>query len=1111
MMGSDLAERLRRAGVEASGQRRNVTVLFADISGYTALSGRIDGEDLYNLVQEYVRTLSNNVYKYEGVVDKLTGDGLMALFGAPISHENNAERAVRAALDMQNDLHEMSRKVWKELGVDLNVRIGLHSGSVIVGGIGSDLLMNYTAIGDTVNLAHRIEEAAPPGAILISEAVFKQVRAFFDCQQISVLNPKGIAHPVVAYRVVGLRTQAGSVRGIEGLRAPMIGRDQELIQLKQAAQDMVENRRGQFALITGDAGLGKSRLTAEFKASLDQANVRILEGQSLAYRRVSYWLIREVLLNYLGLPSTTHPLQVRERLKRYTYQLMGSQASEALPYLEHLMSLPYSDPQAGERVRRMEAGQLRQQVFLAVRDLLLLESYNLPLVLVLDDLHWADEVSLDLLYFLLEVLRQSPIFILAISRSIEAGALERAVIWARQNLVERFRHIPLQNLSLDQSKQLLYLLLSIPDLPESLREQIVQRAAGVPFYLEEILRMLIDQGVIRNDNGRWQVVPGADVSSLGVPDTLQELILARFDRLQPAQRKLLQVASVIGKDFSLPVLSAVIQDAESLGLHAALDVVVEREFILPQPGASDTEYTFRHILMSDAIYGTMLRKDRSVLHGQVADSIEQLYADRLEEQVEVLANHYRWSPRLDRALHYLILAGQKAARNHVNLQARQHFDVALELLPVVTHTAYQAYQVHSGMGDARLFSGDYAEARADYEHALETLSQEEAGTCVEEHSSLQRKIARTFERQGDYDQAVAHLSMAQNVLDGLPTAFPVERAQVWNDLAWIYFRRGNFPEADKLLNKALSLVKSSDAYDVIASIYNRLGGVAYNQGNWEGAATFLRRSIAIRESIRDLANLATSFNNLGLLEIEMGHFDSALENLTRSYELKTRLGQAEGVAMALNNLGWLRIQRGELDEARQVLQQALDLSQQIGYTSLYWQVLANMGEMYLAAEDWEQARRVLDETARAWQELGVTDQLADNYRQLGEAALGSGNIEAALGWVKKAGDLLEEIGNAANSHSAVWRARYLRLRGRLSIRLGDWHAAQTYLEESRAIFHKLRSRLDQARILYCLGELAQAQGEQAVAQERYTQAVAIFRAIGARLDVQRAEQAIQKQ
>ena len=209
LMGADLVQRLHKAGIEAIGQRRNTTVLFADISGSTALSEQIDSEDYYNLLQEYIRVLSNNVYKYEGVVDKIIGDGLMALFGAPISHENNAERAVRAALDMQKELHSLRRKLIEEMGIDLNVRIGLHAGSVVIGGFGPDnLLLNYTAIGDTVNLAHRIEEAAPPGAILVSESVYNQVRAFFDCQQVSVLNPKGIAHPVVAYRVSGSKGQA---------------------------------------------------------------------------------------------------------------------------------------------------------------------------------------------------------------------------------------------------------------------------------------------------------------------------------------------------------------------------------------------------------------------------------------------------------------------------------------------------------------------------------------------------------------------------------------------------------------------------------------------------------------------------------------------------------------------------------------------------------------------------------------------------------------------------------------------------------------------------------------------------------------------------------------
>ena len=1109
MMGADLAERMRLAGIEAAGQRRYVTILFADLSGYTSLSERMDSEDLYVIVQQYIRLLSDNVYKYEGVVDKITGDGLMAIFGAPISHENNAERGVRAALEMQNELHDLSAKVHQEQGVDLNVRIGLHSGWVVVGGIGAnDKVLNYTAIGDTVNLARRIEESASPGAVLISETVFKQVRALFECQQITSLLPKGVDHPVAAYGVVGLRARQGPVRGIEGLYAPMIGRDQELAQLKSCADDLLRNGRSQFVLITGDAGLGKSRLTAEFKASIDQSGLRMIEGQSLAYRRVSYWLIRDVLYSYLGV-STTLPFQkVRERLKRVVYQLMGTHADDALPYLEQIMGLPLSNPKASERLQRMDAGQLRQQIFLTIRDLFLLEAQTRPLIIILEDLHWADEASLDLLNFLLEIMRTAPIFFLAISRNVQAGALERAINWARYNLAERFYHFQLKSLTHDQSRELLDLLLSIPDLPENLRDQILNRSAGVPFYLEEILRTLIDQGVIQNVNGNWAVTQRSETTTLGVPDTLQELIMARFDRLEPAQRRALQVASVIGKDFSLSLLREVLPADQIPDLQSVIDELVEREFIQPQTGVGRAEYTFRHILMSDAIYSTMLRKDRSAMHGLVAETLERLWADRLDEQVELLANHYRWSPYPDRALRYLVLAGEKAARSHVNLQARQHFEAALVLLPKVTHASYQAYQVHLGLGDTLMFSGDYPEALSHFELGLQALTEDAQADRQVECSVLQRRIARIYERLGEYDRSLEHLAQAQHVLDRSASDYPIERAQIRNDTAWIQIQRGNFAEAQSLLQEALGLVELSDAYEVIASIHNRLGGVAYNQGDWELAADHLRKSIGIREATRDTVNLATSLNNLGLLEIEMGLYDSALENLTRSYELKTRLGQAEGIAMALNNLGWLRILRGELVEAKQALKQAQDLTQQIGYTSLYNQVLRNFGELYLTAEDWEQASNVLMEIARILEDLGSSDQLVVVYSQAGEAAFGMGDVQTALSYVEKTRALLEITGDGARNRFTAQRAEYLRFRGMLEIQLGNWQAALESLVESEDIFINLRSHRGEAKVIFQKGMLAYGKGDYPTAENCFSYAAEIFRKIGARLEAKRAEWAV---
>ncbi len=1109
LMGADLFKRLQAAGVEAAGQRRNVTVLFADLTGYTALSGRIDSEDLFEIVQRYINLLIKSVYKYEGIIDKITGDGIMALFGAPISHENNAERAVRAALDMQADVAQLSRELYPTIDVELGMRVGLHSGLVVVGGVGSNLMMDYTAIGDTVNLAHRIEEAAPPGTILVSESVYRQTHKLFDCQQISVLNPKGISYPVPAFRVAGTRIQPGLLRGLEGLRAPLTGRDEELKRLGTIADELFKKELGQFVLITGEAGLGKSRLTAEFKTLLAPVNSAILEGQSLAYRRsVSYWMFLDVLYNYLGATPATPPAQIRERLIQLVYRALDTKAAEFLPFFEHLLSLPHSDPAQAEHLSYLDGGQLRQQTLLGVRNLLLAEARRQPLVLILEDLHWADEASLGLLRYLLETLPQAPIIIIGITRRIEDKSLVELVDWAKTHLRTHYHQIDLRSLSEDQSERLLVQLLEMPNIPHDIQAEILQRASGIPFYLEEILRMLIDAEAIQRVKGRWQLMPGANVGTMGVPENLEGLILARFDRLTSVERRILQIASVIGKKFSLSVLETVFDSTAPYNLVQELGILELREFILTLQGSPNPEYTFRHILMSDAIYSTLLRRESSRIHGQVAQAIETIYADRLESQVELLANHYRFSPALDRALHYLIIAGQKAARNNVNEQALQHFEAGIAILDKVTHQPTQAIALRMGLGDVLVFFGDYTAARNHYQAALQVISgQEKPYAYLEDQCALYRKIAKTQERQGEYDRSIADLKLAETVLQSAGRDLPVERARILNDIAWIHFRLGNISEAKQLLLESLELVENTDAYDAIASIFNRLGGIAYNQGDWDLAAGYLRKSIAIRESVHDVVGLATSFNNLGLLEVEMGALDNALENLSHSYELKKQLGQSEGIAMALNNLGWVRIQRGEIEEAHNALQAALELADKIGYASLHRQILKNIGELHLAAHNWQEAADTLQRTIPELIELSVPDQLLDTYRLLGEAALGSDDLNSAIEWNLKAEKLIATLAEKYEELPSIQRGEWQRYQGMLNIKLGNWEEAQRYLKESEVTFQGLRSRIYMGRVAYQMGILAQVQGDWRAAQLKYREAALQFQSVGARLYEKRANEA----
>jgi predicted ATPase/class 3 adenylate cyclase len=1108
MMGADLLERFRQAGLEAAGQRRNVSVLFVDITGYTALSQRLDPEEVYDLIQEYSRQLASDVYKYEGMVDKFTGDGLMALFGAPITYENNAERAIRAALDMQADITQIAQQVRQRVDVELRIRIGLNAGIVIVGSVGSNMLMNYTAIGDTVNLASRLEQAATPGNILVSDSMYRLTKALVDYEPTPPLNLKGIDHPTIAYQVKGLKAKPEPVRGLEGLRARMIGRDAELAQLRKAYAALVEQKAGQFVLVSGEAGLGKSRLTAEFKALTNPAAVRILEGQSLTYRRsVAYWLFLDILYDYLGVTPDTPESKMRERLSATLSQGLGAAAAEVLPYLEYLFALTLSDPAAAERIRYLDPSQLRQQIFRAVRDVLVAEARRQPLLVILDDLHWADETSLDLLLFLLDSIPEAPLFLHAISRTFQEGALAKVVERAQQRLADRLTTIHLESLSPDQSRQLLLELLAIPDLPESLRAQILQRAAGIPFYLEEVLRMLIDAQALRREDGQWRWATEVDLGALGVPDSLQGLILARFDQLPETERRVLQVASVIGRDFSWPVLKTVMQSLGEKNLQAALTQLTEHDYIARDPEAPVLAYVFQHMIVSDAIYGTLLKRDRSELHGQIGAAIEAVYADQLEGQIEILARHYAWSPRLDRALHYLILAGQKAARSYANQQAQQHFEQALALLSHVAHRPEQALQIYMGLGEVMTLVGAYAEARMHYESALEIIASGGVQAQAQEQSSLQRKVGITFERQGNYEAALMCLAAAQTAIANAPQPAPAEQARILNEAGWIYFQRGELAEAEKMLMQGLQLVEGTPTYDITAALYNRLGGVYFQKGELEQAAYFVHKSLTQREAMGDGVGVARLQNNLGLLRWRQGNYDSALSSFQQALKLLAQIGDIEALAFTYTNLGLLRTDRGELEQARDDLRHSLEAALRIGHPLEIARARVHFARVHLYLGDVAQALTDLEESLRLFRDLHSQENLIEVCYLLGECWAEMADLNQAEDWGQQGVELIAGAGEAALQHSAEY-GRILRLLGKVACQQGDFEKADEHLRKSLAIFQTLQDRLELGKTLHQLAQLALLRHSADSARAQLQEAQTLFQKLGAKLELRRVNETI---
>lgn len=1100
MMGANLLERFRQAGLEAAGQRRNVTLLFADLTGFTGLSQRLDTEELFVLVQQLASMLARSVYKYDGMVDKFIGDGLMAIFGAPIAQENNAEMAIRAALDMQQELVAFSREVQERYhNEEMCLHLGLHTGTVIVGSMGSSLMMNYTAIGDVVNLAARLQQNADPGTILVSQAVYQFTRPLFDFEMLSPLALKGYSAPVPAFRLIGPRVMPGSVRGIEGLSAPLIGREAELKHLQAAGDRLMESQQGQFILIEGDAGIGKSRLISETRAYLKSLSVRVVSGQSYTYRRtVAYWLFQDLLRNLFGLQQNTNEPLAMATIKDRLHRIMGAHAADTLPYIYYMLSLGVDRPEVSEHVRYLDAAQLRQRIFLAVRQVLAAEANVTPMLVIFEDVHWADEASINLLTSLVDGVLESPYICLSISRQYKEEGLARMAEKARRYLGDRFIHHILPNLNPEQSRRLLAELLTNSELPFSLKEQVVARSAGNPFYMEEILRMLIEDKKIYYQEGCWRLTPNAPIDTLGVPDTLQGLILARFDRIEPAYRRTLQVATVIGRNFSSSVLAEVLRPEgfDLARLPAILAELDQRGFILPQAGLSDFDYLFKHVLVSDAIYSTLLKAERNELHGLVGEAIETLYPGG--DLVELLARHYAWSSRYGRALHYLILAGQKDARNYANQQARRSFEQAIEILARIEHTPDQEITAHTGLGDVLVLTGEYPIALQNYQAALNGLDKLDYKETILRRSVLLRKLSTVHERQGAYEEALAVLAEAQVSLG--EEASPVEQAWILNATGWIHMRRGRLEIAEKSLRTGLELAGDSQEYDVIASLYNRLGGVAYQKGLLEEASACLQRSLELRQRIGDVNAVARSYNNLGLLNWRNGNWDSALENYKRSYDLLVSLGDVEATIDTNINMGLVHLNRSDFDNAYQCFSQALASAQKIGHTFNIGFGYLHLARYAIFREDWPQAFEYCRHSREIFTEIGNTENMVNAEIYWGLACLNTGDLVQARAAGENALRLLEK-GNKGASDERAYTQRFLGLV--LRAEGHDLAAAVESVQKSIDMYAKVGNKIERARSQRVLADLQSARGDEAAAVALLSEARQTFERLGARFDLKR--------
>ncbi len=656
------------------GERKQVTVMFCDMEGFTPLVERLGPEEAYQIMDQVYEILIHQVNDFEGTVNEMTGDGIMALFGAPIALEEAAQRALWSALSIQREIARFNeqRKSLRPIGM----RIGIHSGPVVVGTLGNDLRVEFKAVGDTVNLASRMESLAEPGTTCVTEAVFRLTRDYFQFERLGKKAVKGKAEAIPVYKALSAkhdvyRPRLGSERTIF---SRMVGRNSELEMLEHQVMKVI-NGAGSIVNIIGEAGVGKSRLLAELNKCEVIRKVTLLEGKAVSMgRNLSFHPIIDMLKQWARVSTNDTEAVSFKKLEDAVASLLPEKVGEVLPSVATLMGIKLPE-RYKERIKGIEGEALEKLILKNMRDLLIRANELSPLVIVIEDLHWADISSIELLEALFRLAETQRILFINLLRPGDKEMGVRIVETIKEILPEHYVEIVLKPLDERMSETLITNMLNIGGVYHALIGQIIQRAGGNPYFIEEVVRSLIDEGAVVLKNGKFEVTEKID--TIAIPNTINDVLMARIDRLEVQARNLVKVASVIGKNFFYRVLSEVANTVQNL--DDSLSYLKEIELFQERRRMEEQEYLFKHALAQEAAYDSILPQKRRELHLKVAGSIEKVFGEKLHEFYGMLAYHCSKGENLDKAEEYLLKAGEEALKSSASNEALHYYQEALTL------------------------------------------------------------------------------------------------------------------------------------------------------------------------------------------------------------------------------------------------------------------------------------------------------------------------------------------------------------------------------------------------------------------------------------------------
>ena len=1070
MVPTHLAKKVLHERQAISGERRTVTVLFIDAAGSTALGEQLDPEELYNLTQDVLHRMMEAVYMYEGHVAHFRGDGIMAIFGAPIAHEDSARRAVSAALEMQRSLAEFATTIEGRLGVKLSFRVGLNTGLVVVGHIGDDLTMEFTALGDTVNLAARMEGTAEPGTVYVARDTYRAVRDYFESELVGQLSLKGKQEPVQAYKVlkeraIRTRFEAATERGL----TPYVGRQQDLDLLRHDLE-RVKDGRGQVVLISGEAGIGKSRLLLEFRRSA-QDEVAWLEGQCISYgKHIPYRPIIDFVKDAFQIEESDSEVRIIQRVDEATAS-WNQAAHVAVPYLKALLSVDPGDP----TLSRMEPRDRRAGIFDGLQALLLQKSDDRPLVVVVEDLHWADEQSEAVLKALVDFIATAKVLLILTYRLDYAHSLGTRSF---------FDHIALGDLSSRERLILAGSILQQATLPEEVATLITAKGEGNPFYIEEVTKSLVEIGVLQKEGGNYGLVQ--PVERVHVPDTIQEVILSRIDRLDAEAKAALQLASVIGRSFTARLLES-ISDLEN-ELDMVLAKLKDLELIYQESRYPEPAYMFKHALTQDVAYQTLLRRQRKRLHRLIGMAIEELYADRLPEQFEMLAHHYYEGELWDEALVYLVKAGDKAAAAYANQDALDYYGRALEVCESLGSSVLETIaQVARRRGVVNLSIADFEAAIADFARVWDT-----ARTLEDERLESMALFLRSLAEFEDHDPVATEESL-RTALAIAGEQFADIRFVASSMLALALKTYNRHAEAKVAYEEAKKLAPKID--DPAKQFWWRI--VEPLTLNWEGR---FDEALAIHRRYDEddayTADLHISWNKALALGGK-GEYQQALDLLKPLLASCERIGESYVRVRVLNTVGWIY---GELQDHRQAMawnKRGVQEAQEVGFSDPEVESNArlNLADNLMALGHLDEAREHLLFVEQIVRQPRPQDHFSlwrysqHHFHSYGELWLIQGEPDKALAYADECLALAE----TSDSRKNIVKGRHLRGQAFLARRL--LKEAERELAIALEVARQVGNPTQLWRTYEVIGALRTAEGRPDDAEGAYLEAATVVQRV----------------